>query len=138
MIHDLDLVALLFAGAPTRIEARGRAVHGEAWDEVEAQIWFPAGQARLRASRIAETRTRRLAATYPSGVVEIDMLTHALHATAAFPLDPGFAAKAADPLGQALAAFLDAVIEGGASAIPGASGAAAVALAEAVDQACAR
>ena len=137
MIHDLDLVALLF-GQPTAVEAQGHAERGVELDDVEARITFAKGEARLHASRIAEARKRTLHVEYPSGIVEIDMLTHALTNTTSFPLDANFAKKATDPLLQAVAAFLDAVISGGASTISGEDGAAAVALAEAVDRAAKR
>jgi predicted dehydrogenase len=139
MIHDLDLAALLFAAAPVKIEARGRAEHGAPLDEVEARLLYAGGEALLRASRIAPARKRTLKAAYPSGVVEIDFLERKLvKNTTPFALDPDFADKAADPLGCGVETFLEAIAANKPSAIPGKSGAAAVALAEAIDAACAR
>ena len=139
MIHDLDLAALLFAAAPIKVEARGRPEHGELLDEVEATLTFAGGETYLRASRIAPARKRTLRAVYPSGEVEIDFLERALvKNTTPFALDPRFADKVADPLGRGVEAFLEAIVANQPSAIPGESGAAAVAMAEVIDAAAAR
>ena len=138
MIHDLDLAALLFGAAPLHVEARGIAERGPEYDDVEATLTFISGAAHFHASRIATERKRTLRVVYPSGIVEVDFLTRALVTnTTGFALDPGFADRVADPLGRGVEEFLEAASEGKASAIPGESGAAAVALAEAVDRACA-
>ena len=138
MIHDLDLAALLFGDAPLRVEAHGKAERGAEFDDVEATLTFATGQACLRASRIAPARKRTLSAAYPSGEIEIDFLERKLvKNTTPFALDPSFADKVPDPLGRGVEEFLEAVAEGKTSAIPAESGAAAVALAEAIDKACA-
>ncbi len=132
MIHDLDLAALLFGRAPLRVEGRGSAVHGALLDQVEARLEYPAGEARFIASRVAPARRRLLRARYPSGEVAVDFLARTFENTTSFPLDPDFAAKVPDPLGRGADAFLAAAMEGGSA---GASGVAAVALAEAIDRA---
>jgi predicted dehydrogenase len=136
MIHDLDLVALLFGGAPRAVTAQGVTDPGPEFDDVTAKLTFATGEAQLRASRIAPARRRTLRAVYPSGEVRLDFLTRTLSNSTPFPLDPNFADKVKDPLGRNVETFLDAVAARGASAIPAESGAEAVALAEAVDRAC--
>lgn len=137
MIHDLDLVAALFGDAPTEIRAAGRAERGAEYDAVEAHLQFQSGAARLTASRVAEARKRTMRVAFPSGGVSVDFLTRTMTNTTPFTLDPDFAAKAPDPLGQNVRAFLAASLSGSASQISGESGAAAVALAAAIDAACA-
>jgi predicted dehydrogenase len=138
MIHDLDLIAVLFGDKPVRVTATGRAERGPNYDAVDAQLVFPAGEAKLTSSRVAEARKRFMRVAFPSGEVSIDFLARTMVNTTSFPLDPDFAAKAPDPLGQNVRAFLNAVAHRGASPIPGESGAAAVALAAAIDAACLR
>lgn len=138
MIHDLDLVAVLFGDRPGDIRATGRAERGVELDAVEAHLRFATGEARLGASRIAEQRKRAMRVTFPSGEVNVDFLARTMTNTTPFPLDPDFAAKAPDPLGQNVRAFLAAILTAGASPIPGESGAAAVALAAAIDEAARR
>ncbi len=137
MIHDLDMINVLFGEPPHTIRAAGRAERGPEYDTVEAHLEFLAGEAQLTASRVAENRKRTMRAVFPSGEVNIDFLTRTMTNTTAFALDPDFAAKAPDPLGQNVRAFLATVIAKAASPISGESGAAAVALAAAIDEACA-
>jgi predicted dehydrogenase len=136
MIHDLDLVAVLFGDRPISVRASGRAERGDTLDTVESHLRFVGGEARLTASRVAEKRTRAMRVTFPSGEVRVDFLARTMTNTTPFPLDPDFAAKAPDPLGQNVRAFLAAISQGAPSPIPGESGAAAVALAAAIDTAC--
>jgi predicted dehydrogenase len=138
MIHDLDLIAVLFGDKPISVAARGRAEKGAHFDAIEANLHFARGEARLAASRIAEARKRTMRAVFPSGEVSIDFLTRTMSNTTRFALDPDFAAKTPDPLGQNVRAFLAAIRARGPSVISGESGAAAVALAAAIDQAAAR
>lgn len=137
MIHDLDLVATLFGAEPRRIDAWGEGEDGR-YDLVEATLTFETGQARLRASRIADERRRVMRVEYPSGIAEIDFVSRTVRAPAALGLDAAFAAKAPDPLGQSVAAFLKACAAGRLGTLSGEAGAAAVKLACAIDTACAR
>jgi predicted dehydrogenase len=133
MIHDLDLVLTLGAGEPYAVEAEGGA------DEVRAEISFDDGLvAIIEASRIADAPERRLLVAYPSGEVDIDLLTGTLRSTAAFPVYGAFAAlpEVRDRLGASIGAFLAAVR--GEAAQPAASavdGVRALDLALAVEQA---
>jgi predicted dehydrogenase len=138
MIHDLDLIAVLFGDAPSAISAEGKAVRGAEFDEVSAHLTFARGEARLKASRTAEERKRTMRAVFPSGEVKIDFLARTMSNTTPFALDPEFAAKTPDPLKLNVQAFLAAVAARGGSPIPGESGAAAVRLAAAIDAACRR
>ena len=137
MIHDLDLVTELFGGAPTEIRATGRAERGAEYDAVEAHLQFESGNARFTASRVAEKRMRAMRVVFPSGEVSVDFMTRTMSNSTPFVLDPDFAAKAPDPLGQNVRAFLATSLSGSASQVSGESGAAAVALAAAIDAACA-
>jgi predicted dehydrogenase len=137
MIHDLDLIAELFGAAPTTIRATGSAERGSEYDAVEAHLQFERGHAHLTASRVAEARKRTMRVAFPSGEVSVDFLTRTMSNTTPFALDPDFAAKAPDPLGQNVRAFLATSLSGAASQLSGESGAAAVALAAAIDAACA-
>jgi hypothetical protein len=128
---------VLFGDAPSAIRATGRAERGSELDAVEAYLQFTGGHARLTASRVAEARKRTMRVAFPSGEVSVDFLTRTMSNTTPFALDPDFAAKAPDPLGQNVRAFLAASLAGSASQISGESGAAAVALAAAIDAACA-
>ena len=137
MIHDLDMITVLFGDSPSAIRANGRAERGPEYDAVTAHLEFPGGEAHLAASRVAQKRKRAMRAVFPSGEVSIDFLARTMSNTTPFALDPDFAAKAPDPLGQNVRAFLATVLANTASPIPGESGAAAVALAAAIDRACA-
>lgn len=134
MIHDLDLIAVLFGDKPISVAASGRAERGDQLDAVEAHLHFATGEAKLTASRVAEARKRTMRAVFPSGEVNVDFLTRTMTNTTLFPLDSDFAAKAPDPLGQNVRAFLHAIRARGPSMISGESGAAAVALAAAIDE----
>lgn len=138
MIHDLDLVAVLFGEAPQSVSACGRIEKGACYDAVEAELSYAKGAARLRASRIAPARKRTMRVVYPAGAVEVDFLSRSMRNDTPFPLDRDFASKAPDPLGQNVKAFLKTIRTREPSPIPGESGAAAVVLAEKIDEACAR
>lgn len=138
MIHDLDLIAVLFGDKPITVSATGRAERGDQFDTVQAHLHFAGGEAQLTASRVAEQRARTMRAVFPSGEVRVDFLTRTMTNTTLFPLDPDFAAKAPDPLGQNVRAFLSAIRAQAPSMISGESGAAAVALAAAIDEAASR
>jgi len=107
MIHDLDLVHRLIPGGVADVRARGRATHAEHADEVSALISFDnEAQARLVASRISPIRRRGMRAVYADGVVEIDFVTREVKNTTGRALSP---LEMNDPLGESVAAFVDAV-----------------------------
>jgi predicted dehydrogenase len=106
MIHDLDLVHRLVPGALSDIEATGRAVKGRHVDEVRAELEFENGtEVRLTASRVANHRRRGMRAVYMDGVIEIDFIARTVRNTTRRHLNP---LVLDDPLGESLAAFVDA------------------------------
>jgi predicted dehydrogenase len=137
MIHDLDLVASLFGASPLHVRAQGVGPEGR-YDQVEARLTFASGEAMLRASRIAETRQRRMRTEFADGSVEIDFISRTMRNKTGLPLDPNFADKAPDPLGMSVEAFLKAASGRASCPIPGEAGVAAVRLAALVDAACRR
>jgi len=111
MIHDIDLALALSGADALSVEANAMVLHGPFADEVRAEAMFDDGLVALfEASRIAETRERRMRITYPSGEVEINFLTRAFNNSTPFKLDPKFSETpiGKDPLGAALGAFVSA------------------------------
>jgi predicted dehydrogenase len=107
MIHDLDLVHTLVPGAVSAVTAKGLVEYGPFADEVSATVTFACGTvARLETSRVASMRKRGMRAVYADGVVEIDFLTREVVNTTPRPLR---ALEIGDPLGESVAAFVQAV-----------------------------
>jgi predicted dehydrogenase len=107
MIHDLDLVHRMVPGGVSDVHARGRTEQGEHADEVSACVSFDnKATAKLVASRISPERRRGMRAVYESGVVEIDFVTREVKNTTGHRLNQ---LEAMDPLGESVAAFVDAV-----------------------------
>jgi len=137
-VHDLDLALKILGKKVDRIEARARAEHGKAADEIEARIGFGATQTVFTSSRIAAERRRTMRAVYPSGEVRINFLARTFENTTSFPLNAAFAETriGADPLGANVAAFIDAVLGVGARpVVTGEEALAVLELALAVDAA---
>lgn len=130
MVHDLDLALKLMGAKASRVEAKARAEHGTASDEIEARIGFGDAQAVFTSSRIASGRRRTMRAVYPSGEVRIDFLARTFENTTDFPLNAAFAETriGADPLGANVAIFIDAVL--GVAPRPVATGEEALAVLE--------
>jgi predicted dehydrogenase len=115
MIHDLDLVHQMIPGGVGDVRARGRATHGRLADEVSALVNFENGaQARLVASRISDKRRRGMRAVYADGTIEIDFLTRQVRNTTGRPLND---LELDDPLGESLAAFVNAARMGSAALV---------------------
>ncbi len=107
MIHDLDLVHRLIPDARQEISARGITSRSRYADEVTATIRFENGsEACLRASRVSAERQRRMRAIYDDGTIEIDFLTRKIRNSTARALQP---LVLDDPLGEAVASFVDSV-----------------------------
>lgn len=111
-VHDLDLALKILGVKADRVEAKARAEHGKAADEIEARISFGATQTVFTSSRIAPDRRRTMRAVYPSGEVKIDFLARTFENTTSFPLNAAFAETriGSDPLGANVEAFIDAVL----------------------------
>lgn len=133
MIHDLDLAAELFGGEAHTATADGHSAHTRFLDEASAELVFANGVARLTASRCSPTRRRTMAIDYPSGRVEIDMITREVSNTTPFAIRADVSAVLPDPLGAADEAFVGAIQGRKVSPVTGGVGARAAALAELVE-----
>lgn len=136
MVHDIDLARLLFACEPVSIAAKRLAGSPENPDAVEANLVFAnGGTARLLASRAADERDRRMTINYEGGDVAIDFIAKSFVDGPGFGLHRDFATRIPDPMGAATADFLAAIAGEKPVAISGLDGAAAVGIAQAIDQA---
>jgi predicted dehydrogenase len=110
MIHDIDLTHQLIPGAVAEVEANSHTEMGRFADEVSTTVTFRNGSvARLETSRVAHTRRRGMRAVYADGVIEIDFLTRKMRNTTHRRLN---ALELGDPLGESVAAFVQAVQKG--------------------------
>lgn len=136
MVHDIDLARLLFRAEPVAIKATLLAGNAENPDAVEAVLTFEGGgEARFLASRAAEERDRRMTIGYAKGEVAIDFIAKSFSDGPNFGLHPDYASRIPDPMGAATADFIAAILGERPVAISAADGAAAVRIAEAIDQA---
>ncbi len=136
MIHDLDLAAMMLGREFTRVEASGRRVNSRLLDEAEAVFDYASGgRAKLRASRAAPFRERTMRVVYPSGELDIDFLTRRLKNTTPYEVKVDIAADLPDPLGAADEGFYAACLGLARSPVPAHGAVAAVAMAEAAEQA---
>jgi len=134
MIHDLDLAAELLGGETRSITGFGLCAHTRLLDEATAELVFASGGvARLTASRCAPARKRTMKIDYPSGRVEIDMITREVVNTTPFDITADVSASLPDPLGAADEAFLAAILGIAKSPVTGGVGARAAMLAEWVE-----
>ncbi|MBI1239166.1 MAG: gfo/Idh/MocA family oxidoreductase [Alphaproteobacteria bacterium] len=125
MTHDIDLVHALNPAPLRRVMARKRQLPGSFSDEVQAILTLEDGcKVNLTASRMAEEKRRFMRVLYDDGEVEIDFLARTVTnstpdalAPAFFPSQDGKPGVADDPLGVAIAAFVEAVRKGSAPAI---------------------
>ena len=110
MIHDIDLTHQLIPGAVADVEANSHTEMGRFADEVATTVTFRNGSvAHLETSRVAQTRRRGMRAVYGDGVIEIDFLTRKMRNTTRRRLN---ALELGDPLGESVAAFVQAVQQG--------------------------
>ena len=115
MIHDLDLIHQLIPFAVVDVQAHGRSTHSLHADEVSATVTFENGSvANLHVSRIAESRRRGMKAVFADGTVEIDFVTREMRNSTPRALNP---LTQDDPLGESVAAFVQAVRENSATPI---------------------
>jgi predicted dehydrogenase len=134
MIHDLDLAAELFGADAMAATAFGRSAHTDLLDEASAELVFPNGIAKLTASRCSPARKRTMKIDYPSGRVEIDMITREVRNDTPFDIRADVSAILPDPLAAADEAFLAAIQGRSVSPVTGGVGARAAALAELVER----
>lgn len=136
MIHDLDLAAMMLGSEFTGVMATGKKVHSPHIDDASAQFTYASGGvARLRASRAAEARERTMKVVYPSGELDINFLTRQLVNTTPYDVRVEIAAELPDPLGAADEGFYSACLGQARSPVPAHGAIAAVAMAEAAENA---
>lgn len=114
MIHDLDLIHQVVPGVVAAVEADAKTVHGDHPDEVSAHLTFDGGaEVTLLASRIAEGPNRTMSLTYPDGAVNIDFIGRTVENTTPHQLGDIFGDAdhpvMKDPLGHAVAHFVESV-----------------------------
>ena len=146
MIHDLDLAVLVAGAEVTRVQAIGQRVRTESLDIVTAMLSFDNGvTATLTASRVGQTKIRRIELTQESNFVSADLIRQdiSIHRVdhVEFLSDRGtryrqtgfvevpFVENRGEPLAQELRHFLDCVRTRTEPAISGAAGVRALELA---------
>lgn len=139
MVHDLDLARQLFKADPVEIAATHLAGERGRADAIEARLTYAGGRkARFVASRVAELRNRTMQVGYKAGTLDIDFIAKTFKDGAGLGLHADFAQRMPDSMAAATADFLAAIRGEKPVRITGADGAAAVALAEAIDLASQR
>jgi len=134
MIHDLDLVHRLVPASLADVEASGRSAKSRFMDEVTAQLGFDDGtQVHLSASRVASLRRRGMRAIYADGVIEIDFIARTVRNTTRRHLNP---LMLQDPLGESVAAFVNAARGDGQAFVRPEEARSALATALEIDKAC--
>lgn len=128
MLHDLDWTTRWADSPLATLEATGRRVEGDAFDEVRATLDFESGRVvELFASRVHGERRRELRVTHKDGVQRVSLDPSST--PGAGPLD--------DPLTAQWADFMGAVTQRRAPVNDGAAGVAALRLVAAVQTAAA-
>ena len=133
-IHGIDL-ALKWAGRmPQEVTAKGRTVKGPHTDEVEVHLVFAGGcAADLVASRVSETRERRIRITAGRETIELDYAARTVRwGSEALPVE-----TEPDALTAQMNAFLAAVRGEAPVAVSADEGARAVEVAERIERAAA-
>jgi predicted dehydrogenase len=134
MVHDLDLARQLFKADPVEVAATHLAGERGRADAIEARLTYANGRsARFIASRVAEMRKRTMSVAYKAGTLEIDFVAKGFKDGAGLGLHADFAERLPDAMGAATADFVAAINGDGKVVTTGADGAAAVALAQAID-----
>lgn len=79
MIHDIDLLLYLVGEEPGSMSATGLRMRSDRLDHVDALFAFPGGSiAALTASRVTESKIRRIEVTAPGRYVTADLLSRQL------------------------------------------------------------
>jgi predicted dehydrogenase len=134
-IHGIDLVLKWAGDMPEEVTATGRTVKGPHADEVEAHLEFAGGcVANLFASRVSETRERRIRITAGSETIELDYAARTVRwGSEALPVETG-----PDALTAQMNAFLAAVRGEAPVAVSADEGARAVEVADRIHEAVAK
>jgi predicted dehydrogenase len=133
-IHGIDLVLKWAGGMPEEVTATGRTVKGPHTDEVEAHLEFAGGcVADLFASRVSETRERRIRIAAGRETIELDYAARTVRwGSEALPVETG-----PDALTAQMNSFLAAVRGEAPVAVSADEGARAVEVAERIHEAVA-
>ena len=134
-IHGIDLVLKWAGGFPEEVTAKGRTVKGPHTDEVEAHLVFAGGcAADLVASRVSETRERRIRITAGRETIELDYAARTVRwGSEALPVE-----TEPDALTAQMNAFLAAVRGEAPVAVSADEGARAVEVADRIHEAIAK
>jgi predicted dehydrogenase len=136
MVHDIDLARLLFKSEPVSLDAERLSGEPGNPDAVEANLTFANGStAHFIASRASTERDRRMTLSYDKGDVAIDFIAKTFIDGPNLGLFPDFATRIPDPMAAATHDFLSAIAGLKPVVISGEDGAAAVAIAQAIDNA---
>lgn len=136
MVHDLDLVIALAGAAVVKVDGEVDEGRFGSPDVARAVLTFENGcVAELESSRVHHERDRKMRVEYDSGVLDIDFIAKTFENSTPYTLNPDFAdtPMARDSLGANVDAFLAAVLDGAAVAVPGIAGLRALDAARAVD-----
>jgi predicted dehydrogenase len=137
MIHDIDLALTLAEGPVARVEAAGRAVLSDRLDFAQARVVFAQGAvACFTASRVSPAVERTARLFDAEGSVAVDFVARRLARFGRHGTEEE-SWRDADPLAAQLAAFVAAVRGEATVLVDGAAGRAALAVALAVERACA-
>lgn len=136
MTHDLDLIITLMGGMPQSGEGESIWEKSDHPDKVTGKLYWPHGEATLSASRIEDGYSRKMAITYPSGMVHIDFNAKTLRHDTPLALNESFGndPSAADSLGAATDAFVASVLDGAPVLVSGQDGLNAVIAAGMIDR----
>lgn len=135
MVHDIDLVRQL-----TKSEIGSVAAEGAA-GEVTADLTLANGAVvTMKASRLAETRDRRMSLVYDDGFIEFDFINRTVENSTPAMLNEVFDCKDAppalkDPLAYGADAFLQSIINDAPLRVSGKDGRDAVAWAVRIEEA---
>ena len=134
-IHGIDLVLKWAGDMPEEVTATGRTVKGPHADVVEAHLEFAGGcAADLVASRVSETRERRIRITAGSETIELDYAARTVRwGSEALPVETGL-----DALTAQMNSFLAAVRGEAPVAVSADEGARAVEVADRIHEAVAK
>ncbi|MEN9856256.1 MAG: hypothetical protein RL186_1788 [Pseudomonadota bacterium] len=136
MVHDIDLARLVFGSEPVSVRAKLLAGSKDKADAMEAELVFACGgTAHLVASRAAQARDRHMRLIYDSGEVAVDFIAKTFKDGPNFGLHADFATRIPDAMAAATHDFLAAIRGEIPVTISGPDGAAAVKIAQAIDQA---
>ena len=135
MTHDLDLVLMIMGQMPARVEGHVAVVCTAQPDTADAVLHWDRVTAHMRASRVADAYSRKMTLDYANGRVDIDFNAKTLTHNTPFDLNTDFGSdpSAADSLGAATDAFVQAILDDAPVMVTGQDGLNAMQLALMID-----